>query len=97
MRKMTGIALVIIAAAAFMASGIEGKDAAALIKEAKIYIQNGNHEKAVEALDAAFGMANQAGDCDALMEIGDTYLSVDSSLKEKAMQAWTAAGRWKCK
>ena len=73
------------------------KDATELIKEAKIYIQQGDKEKAILTLDAVFELANTAGDYNLLMEIGDLYVGIDSSLKEKAMEAWIAAGRWKCR
>lgn len=71
-------------------------NAVKLMKEAKAYIEKGNGEKAISTLDAAFKSANSAGDYESLMEIGDLYIGVDSSLDEKAMRAWTAAGHWKC-
>lgn len=73
------------------------KNAGELIKEAKGYIKQGDKEKAVSTLDLAFNAADSAGDVGALMEIGDLYISTDRSLKDKAMNAWTQAGRWKCK
>lgn len=73
------------------------KNCAELIAEAKGYIEQGDKEKAVQTLDLAFAAADSAGDCGALMEIGDLYISVDKSLEDKAMRAWTQAGRWKCK
>lgn len=73
------------------------KNSAELINEAKDYIKQSNKEKAVQALDLAFKTADSAGDIDSLMEIGDLYISVDKSLREKAMNAWTQAGRWTCK
>lgn len=71
------------------------KNANELIKEAKDYIKQGDKEKAVSTLDLAFEAADSAGDVGALMEIGDLYISVDKSLRDKAMRAWTQAGRWK--
>jgi tetratricopeptide (TPR) repeat protein len=73
------------------------KNATELIKEAKDYISQGDKEKAISALDLAFKTANSAGDVAALMEIGDLYISIDKSLEDKAMKAWSQAGRWKCK
>src|SRR3990167_5190326 len=73
------------------------KNAGEFIKEAKDYISQGNNEKAVSVLDDAFKAADSAGDVGALMEIGDLYISIDKSLEDKAMNAWTQAGRWKCK
>ncbi|MDP3789912.1 MAG: hypothetical protein Q8R48_05875 [Candidatus Omnitrophota bacterium] len=73
------------------------KNSAELINEAKDYIKQGNKEKAVEALDRAFEAADSAGDISSLMEIGDLYISIDKSLEDKAMKAWTQAGRWRCK
>ena len=79
----------------FMGNCFAAEDAAAFIDKAELAILEGNKEKAVEALDAAFESADAAGDYDTLMEIGDLYVSVDPSLKEKAMRSWTTAGRWK--
>ena len=73
------------------------KNAGELIKEAKDCISQGNKEKAALILDDAFKAADSAGDSEALMEIGDLYISIDKSLKDKAMNAWYQAGRWKCK
>jgi len=73
------------------------KTAAELIKEAKTYIQEGNKEKAIATLDTAFELANKTGGYEELMEIGDLYIAIDTSLSEKAMKAWTAAGCWKCR
>lgn len=73
------------------------KNANELIAEAKNCIKQGDKEKAVSALDLAFKTADSAGDVCALMEIGDLYISIDKSLQDKAMKAWTQAGRWKCK
>jgi len=73
------------------------KNANELLKEAKDYIKQGDKEKAVLTLDLAFKAADSAGDVGALMEIGDLYISIDKSLGDKAMKAWTQAGRWKCK
>lgn len=72
-------------------------DAAELIREAKIHIEQGDKEKAILNLDAAFESANSAGDYELLMEIGDLYIAVDLSLDDEAMEAWTSAGRWKCR
>ncbi len=72
-------------------------DAAKLIQEAKTYIQQNEREKAISALDAAFKLADSSGDVEALMEIGDLYVKIDPSLKDRAMKAWTSAGRWKCR
>ncbi len=71
--------------------------AAELIQKAKTYIQQNDREKAISTLDAAFKLADSAGDVEALMEIGDLYVKIDPSLKDRAMKAWTSAGRWKCR
>ena len=73
----------------------EASEATKLIKEAKTYIQEGNKEKAISILDVAFESADSIGDCSALMEIGDLYISIDTALNDKAMKAWLAAGRWR--
>ncbi|MFH0839866.1 MAG: hypothetical protein V1883_02480 [Candidatus Omnitrophota bacterium] len=72
------------------------KNAGDLINKAKGYINQGDKEKAVLVLDDAFQAADSAGDCSALMEIGDLYISIDKSLRDKAMKAWTQAGHWRC-
>ena len=99
-RKIRRIAFVAILSVVLIGislySSSEGAGGAAkLIKEAKTCIQEGNKEKAVSTLDAAFESADSAGDCSALMDIGDLYIKIDTSLNEKAMKAWLAAGRWK--
>ncbi len=73
------------------------EDMPELIAEAKACIQKGDGEKAVSVLDAAFELADSAGDHAALMEIGDLYINADPSLDDRAMKAWTAAGRSKCR
>ncbi len=71
------------------------EDVAALIEEAKGYIEEGNQEGAEVTLDLAYELAEAIGDYDMLMEIGDLYARVDPSMKDKAIEAWNAAGRCK--
>ena len=73
----------------------ESPGASKLIKAAKLFIQDGNTAKAVATLDTAFNLANSAGDYDALMDIGDLYIAADPNMKNKAVEAWNAAGHWK--
>lgn len=102
MEKIAKIICAVIVGGAFVMSPLyccsdeSASDAAELVKEAKEYIQQGEKEKAVATLDAAFEAADSSGDYGSLMEIGDLYVAIDTSLDEKAMKAWTAAGRWKC-
>ena len=70
-------------------------DISKLINESKDYIEKGDKENAVKALDTAFEKADAACDYNALIEIGDLYIAIDKSLNEKAMKAWQAAGRSK--
>lgn len=100
MRMIARIAYVIALSIFFIGiplycSSGEISDAAGLIKEAKTCIKEGDKEKAVSTLDAAFESADSAGDHNALMQIGDLYISIDKALDEKAMKAWLAAGRWR--
>ena len=99
MKRLTRVILVVLVGIAFAGSCFSGQGvggATALIKEAKISIKQGEKEKAISTLNAAFESANSTGDYESLMEIGDLYIGVDLSLNEKAMRAWTAAGHWKC-
>lgn len=75
----------------------EDKGASTLIEEAKAYAQQGDKEQAIATLDAAFTEADSAGDYEALIKVGDLYISIDKSLSDKAMAAWTAAGRCKAR
>jgi len=103
MKKMAKIISTALLSAAFIGISLyciseETADSPAeLIKEAEIYIERGDIEKAVLILDDAFESANSTGDHESLMAIGDLYITADSSLNGKAMKAWTAAGRWKCR
>lgn len=81
----------------YCVAGEGAAEAAALIGRAKLYIEEGERERAVSALDEAFQLAESAGDHGALMKIGDLYISINPSFKDKAMKAWTAAGRLKCR
>ena len=67
-----------------------------LIETARLQLDQGDKDAAIATLDAAFQIANSTGDCDSLMTIGDLYVRIDPTLQEKAMQAWTSAGKWKC-
>jgi len=71
------------------------EDVTDLIKEAKGYIEKGDREGAIITLDLAYDLAKSLGIYDMLMEIGDLYVRVDTSLREKAIGAWNAAGRCK--
>lgn len=71
------------------------EELAVLMKDARQQVEKGDRVAVEMALDLAFDMANTIGDYETLMEIGDLYLRVDKSLKDKAMAAWTAAGRCK--
>ena len=97
MGRIARVLFIAILSAAFIGIPLYcfSQGAGELINGAKTYIGSGDKEKAVSALDAAFKSANSAGDHEALMEIGDLYVSIDPSLKEKAMKAWLAAGRCK--
>jgi hypothetical protein len=101
MKKTVKILYAVTVVAIFVMSQVccfaEEESATDLIEKAKIYIREGNKEKAVTTLDAAFEVANSSGDSSTLMQIGDLYIAVDTSLNEKAMKAWTAAGQWKCR
>ena len=95
MKKITCIILAALLSIAFIADcfaqeGVYYIDE--LIKKANAYVKEGNKEKAVPLLDAAFKLADVAGDYEALMEIGDLYIAADPTLREKALNAWTAAG-----
>ncbi len=68
-----------------------------LIKDAKEYLNEDNVEKSIEMLDSAFKLAEEKGNHEALMEIGDLYITVDPTLHDKALEAWTAAGRVQCR
>ena len=98
LRRVSVIAifLLIIGALSYI-SVCMAEDAAVLIKMAETLIGENNDEEALSTLDAAFEAANSAGDYEALMKIGDLYLSVDKSYGDKAMKAWTEAGKWKCR
>ncbi len=100
MNRFTRVILAVLLGITFVGSCFSEQgagSATALIKEAKISIKQGEKEKAISTLDVAFELANSADDYESLMEIGDLYIGVDSSLDEKAMAAWTAAGRSKCR
>jgi len=99
MKKSISVIIAVCLAAAFSGYSLaaEAGGAAELIRQSKLYIEEGSKEAALARLDAAFAAANSSGDSDALMEIGDLYLKVDSGLKDKALEAWTAAGRMKCR
>jgi hypothetical protein len=87
----TVILCAVLAAVSLCNTAAEGAaDAAGLIEKAKLYIEEGSKEEAIAALDTAFGLADSVGDQGA-------HISIDPSLKTKAMEAWTAAGRWKCR
>jgi len=64
---------------------------------ARGFIKQGEAEEAESVLDSALEMAKSETDYDALMEIGDMYMSIDKSLGKKALHAWTEAGRCKAK
>ncbi|MEA3305885.1 MAG: hypothetical protein U9R52_03635 [Candidatus Omnitrophota bacterium] len=101
MGRVAGIVCVIILGIVFTGRPCHIAEAAAdalkFIEETKTHIQQNDREKAISALDAAFQSANSNGNVKALMEIGDLYVKIDPSLKDKAMKAWTSAGRWKCR
>lgn len=80
---------------AFAQASLE--DVTRLIKQAESYIKDGGYEQAESTLDQAFQAAKEAGDYESLMKIGDLYLNVDKSLGDKAMDAWTKAGKLKCR
>ncbi len=71
----------------------ETEDVQRLVHLAKQHIVGGDKEAAIAALDEAYTQARELKDYDALMEIGDLYISLDPALNEKAMDAWTEAGR----
>ncbi|MBL7071456.1 MAG: hypothetical protein ISS26_04725 [Candidatus Omnitrophica bacterium] len=73
------------------------EDVTKLIEEAKGYVEEGDKEGAIMTLDLAYNLASSLDDYDMLMEIGDLYIRVDTSFKDKAMEAWTEAGRCKTK
>ncbi len=101
MGKIVGIVCMIMLGIVFIGQPLYTAEAATgaaeLIQKAKTYIEQNDKEKAILALDAAFQSADSCGDVEALMEIGDLYVKIDPSLKDKAMKAWTSAGRWKCR
>ena len=103
MKRFTRIPYILMAVSiAFLAAAIyceaeKPGSAGELINQAKLSIEKGNKEKALLKLGEAFDSANSEGNPAALMQIGDLYISIDPSLKDKAMDAWTAAGRMKCR
>lgn len=74
---------------------VSPEDVSELIEEAKGYIEEGDKEGAIVTLDLARDLAESLGIYDMLMEIGDLYVRIDTSLREKAIEAWNAAGRCK--
>jgi hypothetical protein len=66
-----------------------------LIYSAKDYISAGQNKLAEKDLDKAAKLADQEKDSESLQEIGDLYLSIGLSLKDKAEDAWHKAGYWR--
>ena len=101
MRRTIRVIYVLTVALLFLAPVYCGAEeeigTAKMIAQVKEFIEAGDSEQALSTLDAAYAAANSAGDYDALMEIGDLYIAIDPSLGGKAMDAWTAAGRAKCR
>lgn len=98
MRRITDAVFTVLLSAALIGNCFAAESSARavkLIKAARMYIEQGEKEKAVATLDTAFLLADSAGDHNSLMEIGDLYIAADPSQKEKALKAWTAAGHWK--
>ena len=99
-RAVNSIFIISISAVYLLGASLaqgEPESSDSLIAKAEVYIKDGSYEQAESSLDQAFQAAKDEEDHESLMKIGDLYLSIDKSLGEKAMNAWTEAGKMKCR